>query len=1334
MKYTKRLLSALLASLLVATNFAPLPASASESTEGYYTYEVIDGEATITDCDSTISGDITIPSTLGGYPVTAIGYDAFNGCASLTDITIPDGVRRIGSRAFYNCTGLTEITFDGGVEIVEREAFKNCVSLKHIALPDSVKVIELEAFYGCENLESIDLGNSLTTIGMEAFRYCYSLKSIALPAGITSIGQAAFLCCESLEAVYITDLEAWCKIDFGSSVLSCEGEPFLYLNGELLEHLEIPEGITEVKENAFSHCRSLRDITIAEGVGSIGYRAFYGNPDLTTVTIPASVTQIGESSFGACGYLTDVYFGGTKQQWEAISVGEWNEDLLEAKIHYKGEFSKLEKPELEVDGHELSWNSVAFADSYEIYRATSKSGKYTKVTTVAETSWADNVTPGKTYYYKVKAIYTADSSKNSDFSNCVSIDYKLASPVISVENNDSGKPCIAWEKVSGAKKYTIYVATSQNGSYKKLGTSTKTYYTDTKAKAGATYFYKVVANASSSKYSSGYSNTVSCGVICGTPTVSVTVDANTGKPSLSWKKVDGASQYAIYRKLPTDAEFVLLAQQTAVSYKDTTAPVDTKCEYYVQALGKTEALNGAVSKVVTAASGIAKPTVTGSLNDLGQPKLSWNAVEGAVKYELYRSTKSSSGYVLLGTVEDRTYEDTTATIGKTYYYKLKAIGTVSKSADSSYVKLAGKCTAPVISVENNDSGKPCITWEKVSGAKKYTVYVATSQNGSYKKLGTSTKTYYTDTKAKAGTTYFYKVIANASSSKYNSGYSNIASCGVICGMPAVTVTVDANTGKPALSWKKVDGATQYAIYRKLPGGEFTLLITQTAVSYKDTTAPVDTKCEYYVQALGKTAALNGAASKVVTATSGIAKPTVTGNLNDLGQPKLSWKQVEGAVKYEVYRSTKSGSGYVLIQTVEGLTCEDTTATIGKTYYYKVKAIGTVSKSADSDYVKLVGKCATPVISVENNASGKLMISWAQVSGAKKYTVYRATAEDGKYTKLGTTTKLTYTDTTAKAGNTYFYKVVANASSSKYDSGYSNIVSATYRLISSSTDKDTGSNAIWEDPTNTRDYYEETDPNRAGYLAYIATYNNTLFFYLQEDSMRMYLGKTYGMPLIASQETMLACTWFSSDSSVATVNNLGFVTPLKLGTTVISVCYTDPETGEQSVRRCDVRIESKPVYTIAQLEAAAKEEAQKIANYAMYEAGCTTDLERIAVAAALINAYVANGKGGTYYAIVDGQLVEKKIPGYNQPYGTLVTFHSTCAGDVRALGMVLEYMGFQWYHINADKNTHQWCVVYDVDGQTAFADGAQYGVVGYGDRAEDQSNWMIYRNGILQPFR
>ena len=612
----------------------------------------------------------------------------------------------------------------------------------------------------------------------------------------------------------------------------------------------------------------------------------------------------------------------------------------------------------------LSWAEDPQAEGYEVYRATKKSGKYTLVATVTEPAFRDTEAPaGKTYYYKVKAISVSRPGRNSGLSSAVSMDIKCDTPVVEATNAPSGKPKLSWEKVTGAKQYTVYRASSETGKYSKLGTTKSASYEDKKAGAGKTYFYKVIANGSASKYNSGYSAIVSANVICGTPSVTVKIDVASGKPSLSWKKVDQAAGYVIYR----DGE--ALVTVTTTSYLDTTAAIDTQYTYAVQTLGKTEELNGEVSKTVTATSGIAQPKLSSGVNADGKPHFSWQPIEGAVKYEVYRSTKSSKGYTLLATVEEvNAYVDETVAGGKTFYYKVKAVGEVS-SSESSYVKLTGKCAAPQISVALHEtSGKPVLSWEKVSGAKKYTVYRATSEDGKYTKLGTTTKLSYTDSKAKPGTEYFYKVIANGSKSSYNSIYSNVAVTIGYAAKPQVTLKNDSK-GKPVVSWKKISEAEKYmVVYVDITDVEKEEDLTENfilenmqyvEVSKKKTSATLSqaqTGRIYMVVvvAVPKNEEFSGASLPGYVAST-CAAPKISGKYIQ-GYNCGTWKAVEGAQFYAVYRSTKKSSGYQLIGTVDNdSSFADLSAVKGKTYYYKVTACTQYTESAMSNYIKLKTK-------------------------------------------------------------------------------------------------------------------------------------------------------------------------------------------------------------------------------------------------------------------------------------------------------------------------------------------------------------------------------------------
>ena len=767
--------------------------------------------------------------------------------------------------------------------------------------------------------------------------------------------------------------------------------------------------------------------------------------------------------FAKDGYVfsedVQVYINGVKyESFRSMNVGTYL-----VTYHQMGQVGdqpvKLEAPKVSVVGNTLTWEDNGAA-SYEVYRATSKSGKYTLLETVtaqeaaayalrtADLTFVDETAAaGKTYYYKVKAISAAGTKYNSGYSGVSSVAYAFDAPTISVENDETtGKTVITWEKISGAKSYDVYRATEENGTYTKLGNTTSNTYTDTKAPAGTTYYYKVVTVGSSSVYNSEGSNVTVSYAYLAQPVLKATVDKATGKPALSWAAVADATGYRIFRQLPDEAGFALLSTQTELGFIDTTAPLDTLCTYYIQAVGAEEEINSIPSNIVTATVALGVPALQGNVNVFGQPSFHWQLIEGAVKYEIYRSTSSTKGFVKIDTKEDgNAFCDETAVAGTTYYYKVVALGQVSKSGESTAIKLTATCAVPEANnTIDQKTGRPMIYWETVDGAKSYDVYYATSATGTFKKLGNTKSTSYIDTKISVGATRYYKVRAVGKKSAANSSFGQVMTGMCFCASPAVKISVDTVTGKPTLSWGKVTGASSYRIFRVITGVEsdFVELTSVTGTSFKDMTAPTDARCAYMVQAMHKQEGLSSAFSPVVEAVSGISRPAFKGSIDAAtGAFCLTWDAVEGAVKYEIYRSTSSKKGFTLVGTVEGLTFEDPSAP-GKTYYYKVIAVGQVSKCSDPTALKLVGKCAQTTASAETDlVSGKPVITWEAVSGAKKYEVYRATSETGKYSKVGTATKLSYTDTKATVGNTYYYKVVAMGSSTSSKSAMSDATQA-----------------------------------------------------------------------------------------------------------------------------------------------------------------------------------------------------------------------------------------------------------------------------------------------------
>ena len=399
-----------------ASLFAP---KAEAATYDIYTYVFSsDNKVTITGCDKSAKGAITIPSEIDGKSVTSIEGAAFLGCTGLTSITIPNSVTSIGYAAFEDCTGLTSITIPNSVTSIGNSAFDGCTGLTSITIPNSVTSIGVTAFDGCTGLTSINVtsGNnyysdnngvlfnkkktelirypegksqtsytipdSVTSIGWEAFERCTGLTSITIPDSVTSIGATAFDGCTGLTSITIPDsvtsigdLAFQDCTDLTSINVASGNNYYSDNNGVLfnkektalirypegksqtsytipnsvtrigyyafedctgLTSITIPNSVTSIETGAFFYCIGLTSITIPNSVTSIGWEAFEDCTGLTSITIPNSVTSIGDWAFRGCTGLKDVYYTGSKDEWEAISIGAGNGCLLNATIHYNG--------------------------------------------------------------------------------------------------------------------------------------------------------------------------------------------------------------------------------------------------------------------------------------------------------------------------------------------------------------------------------------------------------------------------------------------------------------------------------------------------------------------------------------------------------------------------------------------------------------------------------------------------------------------------------------------------------------------------------------------------------------------------------------------------------------------------------------------------------------------------------------------------------------------------------------------------------------------------------------------------------------------------------------
>lgn len=278
-----------------------------------------------------MGGSVTIPEG-----VSDIGDYAFNSCKSLTRVSIPDSVAKIGIYVFAGCTSLTEIQVDPKNEVYasedgvlfnhQKDTLIVCPAGKPgvYNLPDNVTKLEPFAFGACTKLTAIQVG----------------------------AGNPAFACVDGV-------------------LFSRSKKALIAYPAGRQGSYTVPNGVVYLESYSFNHCFELTEAVLPDTVTAIGMCAFQHSTGLTGITIPASVTYIGNSAFDDCPGLTTVRYTGSKEQWDAIQVGEGNDPLVKAKIQYN-----FPQPDTgasiveQSDGNTSRWQDGVFHDGvYEGYYA-----------------------------------------------------------------------------------------------------------------------------------------------------------------------------------------------------------------------------------------------------------------------------------------------------------------------------------------------------------------------------------------------------------------------------------------------------------------------------------------------------------------------------------------------------------------------------------------------------------------------------------------------------------------------------------------------------------------------------------------------------------------------------------------------------------------------------------------------------------------------------------------------------------------------------------------------------------------------------------------------------
>ena len=589
---------------------------------------------------------VTLPNS-----ITVIGNQAFAGNLNLTDITIPSSLQTLGARAFFGCKSLEYITIPSSVESVSNGVFCECENLKSVTITDGVISIYGTAFAGCVSLTSVSIPDSVSAIGFDAFLDCVNLTKVNIGSGVTGIGSTAFLGCSELKEIVVSQNN--------STYYSSDGVLFCQSNGALLLWC-YPEGKRETS------------YAVPDGTSRIVGYSFFKNKHLKRIAIPVSVTYVDSYTFGykfegSCN-LTDVYYEGTKEQWDAV---EKNDNFSGLTIHYShthtwdnGKVTKAAGCENE--GKIMYSCTVCGAQKINALSAT---GHKYNVAVTAPTCTAKGYTThtcsvcGKSY----KDTYTSALGHNYGAWK------QTKAPTCTAQGTEK-RTCT---RCSASQTRTVAATGHHYNAATVAPTCTAQGYTTHTCACGSSYVDSYI-NALGHNYSNG--KCTRCGAAdpkyVSAPTLKITTVS--GHPKIYWNSVSGATKYWIYRS--TDGKnFKYYDSTTKTSYTNNATTIGKLYYYKVKAVKVVDGTNKAsgYSNTKSIRCKPAAPSLSIARTN-GKPQIYWNCIDSATKYWIYRSTDGVN-FSYYDSTTKTSYTNKSTTKGKTYYYKVKAVKVVNGS-------------------------------------------------------------------------------------------------------------------------------------------------------------------------------------------------------------------------------------------------------------------------------------------------------------------------------------------------------------------------------------------------------------------------------------------------------------------------------------------------------------------------------------------------------------------------------------------------------------------------------------------------------------------------------
>ena len=851
----KKLLCAVLSGIMAFSTFAvavPITASAAESQEsvsatyGDFEYTLEDDyTCTITKYNGS-AANVTIPSTIYGNKVSAIGRYAFEENPNIKKVSMPNSVKIIDRGAFWYCGNLESVTMPTSLKEIGRCAFYE-TNLKSVVLPTGLKYISKEAFKFCYNLKTVTLPNTVESLGDACFGSCTSMQSISIPNSVKDMRWSTFDRCTSLKTVTIGSgvdtMNAYSVFggctSLESITVNSANKDFSSANGILYNKYKSEILLYPINKKDTAY-------TVPSSIDTLYEMSANGNTYLKTVTIPSNIKDIGDYAFGYIGekYNYQKVSGFTIKGYKGTAAERYarNNDFNFVQLQIVPTSVALNKTTLTLDIGKTSTLKATVYPSNASNKKCTWSSSNTSVATVDSN--------GKVTAKKAGTATITVKTSNGKTANC-KVTVNLPTPQITSLANTTGGIKISWNKVDGAYGYRLYYKPASGG-WKRFKDTTATSFTDSGVSPNRTETYTIRCIDKNGNTISGFNSTGwSKKYTPAAPTISK-LDITTGGIKLSWNKIAGVYGYRLYYKTLSGG-WKRFKDTTATSFTDSGVSPNRTETYTIRCIDKNgNTISGFNSTGWSKKYTPVAPTISKLDITTGGIKISWNKIAGVYGYRLYYKT-SSGGWKRFKDTTATSFTDSGVSPNRTETYTIRCIdknGNTISSFNSNGWSKKYTPAAPTISKLDNTSGGIKLSWNKIAGVYGYRLYYKTSSGG-WKRFKDTTATSFTDSGVSPNRTETYTIRCidkngNTVSGFYSRGWSKKYT------PVAPTITRLSNTSKGvSVTWNKIAGVYGYRLYRKYDGGSWTKVKDTTSTSFTDSGAKKGRKATYTVRCIDR---------------------------------------------------------------------------------------------------------------------------------------------------------------------------------------------------------------------------------------------------------------------------------------------------------------------------------------------------------------------------------------------------------------------------------------------------------------------------------------------------